>query len=390
MMLASKRRCLAVVLAISGTALAWASPSIDVEDFENGMTRWSVESSEQVSVIQEPGLSNHVLLLKPVSGGFVHAVFEPSRDWRNTRMEGRFLFPEQGDGYLGFIYNLQQTEERQDFGCLYVKSNGSYVRVSPHHDGNPSWRLYEELKFDLVGERRIRVGYWHRFRLDVVGRGAALYIDNMDEPVVRFDLFPNTRGALGLEARPGGGAPVWVDDLRFSRLDEPIVGREYPSMPADQVLDWEVLGPFEVVETASVQTPDLPEQGWQLVQPDARGLVNTGLTTQFRSGDRNIAYLRTRFTAAEGESNAPTWLAISSANRLDVWFNGYYRGTVADERFIWSDFLTAADHPGARVPLQPVAGVNEIIVRVHGRRFAGGGLFAALVRPNRMQVDTQD
>jgi len=91
--------------------------------------------------------------------------------------------------------------------------------------------------------------------------------------------------------------------------------------------------------------------------------------------------LRTSFDVAEGTEDAPTWLAVSSANRLDVWFNGYYRGTVAPERFIWSDYLWSTEHPGARVPVTPRKGGNELLLRVHGRRFAGGGLYAALTGP---------
>ena len=114
---AMKKIGIAVVLAISCVFLVRGSEIIGEENFENGLARWSVESSEQVAVIQEPDSSNHVLLLTPLRRGFVHTVFEPSRAWGNSRVEGRFLFPVDGDGYLGFIYNLQQTKERLDFGC---------------------------------------------------------------------------------------------------------------------------------------------------------------------------------------------------------------------------------------------------------------------------------
>jgi hypothetical protein len=76
--------------------------------------------------------------------------------------------------------------------------------------------------------------------------------------------------------------------------------------------------------------------------------------------------------------------------RLDVWFNGYYRGTVAAERFIWSDFLTAPGHPGARLPLEPKSGVNEVLVRVYGQHFTGGGLFATLEHPRTDSGDSRD
>ena len=81
----------------------------------------------------------------------------------------------------------------------------------------------------------------------------------------------------------------------------------------------------------------------------------------------------------------PRWLAASSANRLDVWLNGFYRGSVAEERFIWSDFETSVENPGARLPLAPQVGENEIIIRVHGRRFAAGGMFLDLIRRDAIE-----
>ncbi|MEM7355503.1 MAG: hypothetical protein AAF657_32115, partial [Acidobacteriota bacterium] len=114
---------------------------------------------------------------------------------------------------------------------------------------------------------------------------------------------------------------------------------------------------------------------------DPRGAMITGLTTQY-SGEKTIAYLRARFEVAPEASDAPTWLALSSANRIDVWLNGFYRGTVAPERFIWADFVTSGERPGARIPLAPSIGENEIILRVHGERFAGGGFYSRLLRPS--------
>jgi hypothetical protein len=108
----------------------------------------------------------------------------------HVRMEGRFLFPTEGDGYLGFIYNHQKGSARADFGVIYVKSNGSYVRVSPHYDGNPSWRLYEEMKTPPEGDRKIQPYTWYDFRLDVHDHTATLFIGDMENPVVSFDRAP--------------------------------------------------------------------------------------------------------------------------------------------------------------------------------------------------------
>ena len=389
---------IATLLALSLVGAGWQSAALAEakkgilveEDFESGLSRWSLDNADSIAIVSDPGSDgNRALQLTPEEETFTHAIFEESADWADIRFEGRFLFPTEGDGYLGLIYNYRQSPgsdgiERTDFGCIYIKSNGSYVRVSPHYDGNPSWRLYEEYRFDLQGERRIEVGKWYDFRLDVRGRAAELFVENMLEPVVRFEPAPHASGALGLEARPGGGEPVWVDDVKVTNLppspDPDRAPDSSPSVGRAQGARWEILGPFQFEEPSDSEPPELPTDDWQPIRPDPHGLFVTGRTTQYRSGDYDVAYLRTRFGVTDLKA-APTWLAISSANRLDVWLNGYYRGTVAEEPFIWSDYLTSTTHPGARVPLLPVIGENEILIRVHGRRFAGGGLYLDLLRP---------
>lgn len=149
-------------------------------------------------------------------------------------------------------------------------------------------------------------------------------------------------------------------------------------------LDWEILGHLLETDATGLEPPELSDEGWQPVPTDSRGMLVTGTAMQYRSGDHSVAYLRTYFNVTDLAS-APTWLAVSSANRLDVWLNGYFRGTVAEERFIWSDYLTSSESPGARLPLAFSLGANEITIRVHGRRFAGGGLFIDLVQtPNEL------
>jgi hypothetical protein len=385
----------AVGFAANGAAFA---DLLAKDDFERGLERWRLEPPGQFEILVEPGTSNHVLQLTPKQGTFAHALIEGSDDYSDIRVEGRFLFPTEGDGYLGFLYNYQQTEERMDFGCLYVKSNGSYVRVSPHYDGNPSWRLHPEMQFDLEGKQQIRTGTWYDFRLDVVASRATLYIEDLSSPVATYDMLPNEYGAIGLEARPGGGQPAWVDDIRVSKLEY-----EVPDSSADVTvarladngaapLDWEIFGPIRRdgtdlgegsnIVVDSFDYPELPTDGWRPIEPDARGMVLTGSTTQFRSGDRDIAFLRANYEIASDAVQAPNVLVIAAANRIDVWHNGDFLRTVAPEEFIWPDYLDSPEHPGVRLPIEPRMGVNELVLRVHGRRFAGGGFYAALTMQN--------
>lgn len=353
-----------------------AAESVFVERFEDGLDRWSPSPVEKIQIVAEPEMENSVLQLTPNPDSFAHVLLKKQPDSSRVRVEGRFLFPTEGDGYLGFIYNYQQTEDRMDFGVIYVKSNGSYIRISPHFDGNPSWRLHEQARFDLLNNRKLEVGVWYPFRLDVSGHQASLAIGDLDQPLVTFSGAPTGEGQVGLEARPGRGEPVWVDDIVVSSLTGPPASSEFVEHP-----DWQFAGPFEADNEVDLTVPSLESVQWQAVPTDPRGMLTTGLLTQYRSGKKRWVYLRYRFNMDEGQPG-PTWLAASSANRLDVWFNGYFRGVVPPEQFIWTDYLVNPDRPGARLPLAPSVGENEIIIRVHGERFAGGGMFLSVLRPD--------
>lgn len=377
--------CVAYCLIASQTVRAIES---DIhENFENGLSNWVTKSQAHVEIVKEQGKDNQVLQLTPRNerGKRTDTVYTPSHHWRNFSMTGRFLFPDEGDGYLGFIYHYRTGDQRTDYGVLYVKSNGSYVRASPHYDGNPSWRLYEELRQDLTGQRKIRVGKWHQFKLEVVAGTASLFIDDMQHAVLDFDMFNNEFGAIGFEARPGRGERVWVDDLHIQPLDTSPPTIDLTSITHDSNFIWQVQGPFSASQNKGNRAPELKEEDWRRIDPDKRGLINTGRLTQSDSGKRHILYLRTQFLIDDESAPKPSWVAFSSANNLDVWFRGFYRGTVGSERFVWSDFLSNPDYPGARMSLIPTKGQNEIILKVYGDKFAAGGFFAALENPYQAQ-----
>jgi hypothetical protein len=132
-----------------------------------------------------------------------------------------------------------------------------------------------------------------------------------------------------------------------------------------------------VTETVSA-VPEFQNTEWYGISPDRRGAVITGKLTQFTTGNDYIVYLSAKFNA--DDSPAPGWLAFSSANQLDVWLNGTYRGSVAPDSYIWADHATSAIHAGARLPVEPIAGKNEVLIRVHGDKFAAGGFFAQFLR----------
>ncbi len=367
------------VFTVQPTALT-AQEILALDDFESGLNSWTLLHPENALIHREPGQDNRVLELRPTGRfppanerGFSRVVLKGSMNYRNVRVEGRFLFPTPGDGYLGFIYNLQQSESRIDFGVIYVKSNGNYVRVSPHYDGNPSWRLYEERRVDLKGDASMQSGKWYTFRIDILECLAKLYLANLDQPVLEFDLFANEFGAIGFEARPGRGEPVWIDDIQVSQLPPATGQNPHRVSPQNQLFGWQSQGMMPEPSRDYTLLPHLPESDWHDFEPDARGALITGMQTQSASGKASFAYVRAKFQAEQKSQNG--WLSLSTANRLDIWINGYYRGTVDSNRFIWADHATSETNAGARIPFTPVPGVNDLLIRVHGNRFAGGGFF---------------
>jgi hypothetical protein len=371
------------VLGDQAVAVSDNEPLVE-ERFETDLGVWSLVGSDSIEIIAEPETQdNHVLQLTPQRGKYAHAIFSLSEEWSDIRIEGKFLFPTDGDGYLGFIYNYQNKDGRKDFGCIYVKSNGNYIRVSPHHDGNPSWRLYEELKVYLTGAQRIEVGKWYRFRLDVLAHRASLYLVDMETPVRTFDWIQRS-GAFGFEARPGGGEPVWVDDVVVTRL-----ARQIPEDPDQAVAvesgaagtlltTWEVQGPFDEDdrELESPRLDNLVEAEWHSKRTDERGAVITALDSDFNVTPKNVLYLRTAFSSPESSARV---LTVSTANKLDIWLNDDYVGAIEPDSYIWSDFLSNPEHSGSRLTLEVRKGPNRLVFRVDGSRFAGGGLFAALI-----------
>jgi hypothetical protein len=369
---------LPAIAAIGGENEVWFRDSFDA-----GLGHWSVQQPDYITVIEEPGApGNSVLQLQPREEYFVHATLKDSANYRNLRFEGDLLFPTDGDGYLGLIYNYQEHNGRADFGVLFIKSNDSYVRVSPHYDSNPSWRLHEELKTPLTGAQHIEPNRWYHFRLDVLGNGAALYLDDLATPVVVYEGFEQDFGAIGLEARPGRGDPVWVDNLEITSLP---AGYTLPAAsvlaytPGDLITEWEVAGPFppDEGETSQWVPAGLDAADWRDFTADERGMVSSGRVTEYL-GERHLAWFRFRFDFGSAGTDA-LMLKLSTANPIGVWLNGEWQADVPNADYAWFDFLTVNEHAGATVQLHPQRGENTLLLRVDGDHFASGGFYAALI-----------
>ena len=136
---------------MAGGSLAAAEP-LFVDDFEQPPAGWLFERPESIRVIETGDPAHGKALELLAQGDDVLALIRGSEEWGPIRVEADLLFPTNGHAYLGLVYNLTRTAERTDFGNIYLKGNGSYLRANPLRDGNVSRLLYEEYRTPLLGE----------------------------------------------------------------------------------------------------------------------------------------------------------------------------------------------------------------------------------------------
>lgn len=392
-------RTLPVLLAaaaLSAGAMATASELEFADDFEGDLSGWELVGAEHIS-IADSGSPEHgrVLVLEP--GGSVFALVRGSEGWGPIRFELDVLFPDDADNYLGVIYNYRESgtpeHPRTDFGSLYIKGNGSYIRANPWRDGNVSRLLYEEYKTRLEGDDAIEIGSWQRVAAEIDGRECHLYVGDMSTPKITFDLYEGDSGRVGVNPRVAGW-PVWVDNVGVTSIDTlsyegpPIP--EIPYEPDSLITEWEVLGPFaqpiREVERASdpsvTRIGDSPELEWRPFGTDRRGAVVTGRITEY-DGSRPVAYFR---TIVESDSDREAVLRLSTTDEITMWVNEDFYGFTYRNGYVfgdrdwnaWWDFDSNPEHAAARERIRLREGRNQILLRVRNGQFASGGFFAAL------------
>ncbi len=350
------------------------------ENFEDGLGRWHILGTS--ARVEDSGSPEHgrVLVLSPRGDAF--ALIDGSENWGGVRLEGDVLFPTDEDNYLGVVYNHRLRGDRSDFGVVYIKGNDGYLQANPHRDWNVSRTIYGEYRVPLTGSAAIRRGEWQRFAVEIVGRVCHFYVGSALVPQMTFGDFELDSGALGLQPRSVGG-DVWVDNLKVTSIDR--LSYAGPARPAESydrgavATRWEVLGPLTRTEDDIARLSDSPGLRWRPFEADARGAVVTGTVVDFQ-GPNTVAYFRTRIQRAAA---GPAELQISTADDLALWVNGRFASFIPRGTAAWFDFFRTPSHAGQSIPLELVAGENELVFRARGGVYASGGFFARVVDPRR-------
>jgi len=370
--------------------LAWAQVRF-TDDFEDDLSQWKLVGEHAINIVgSNDPIHGRVLEMQP--DGIVYALVKNSDQWGPVRIEGDVLFPTQGHNYLGLIYNFNQTKSRSDFGEIYLKGNGSYLRVNPWRDGNVSRLLYEEYKTSIQGDDAIVFNQWQKVKAEIKGSMCHFFVGDMEIPKMTFGLFERESGLVGLKPRVVG-EPVWVDNIKVTSIKQlSYAGPELPKIdyhPDSLITDWEVIGPLKKPITAIEWTSDPLKREvvtedttyrWQPFQVDPRGAVITARVTEY-SGEHPLAYFR---TIVESNRERDVILHFSSIDEIALWVNNRFEGFVYRDGYIslpendwnaWFDFWKNPEHAGSRATVRLKQGMNHIVIRVRNGQFASGGFF---------------
>lgn len=365
------------------TAIAF-SQNLFYESFENGLINWQYTDSNIVQLFEtQDTLHNTILKLIPNRTSDC-LLIKNSDQWDSVMIEGEVLFPTNQHNYLGLVYNYQKRE-RKDFGCIYIKGNGSYVRVNPHRDGNASRALYEEYKTKLKEDRAIIINKWIPFKAEIIGSEIHFYVKNMSEPVVVFNDLEFSNGMIGFKPR-FAGAECWLDNIKVRKIVEFSNSDKYSCKShvyekENMLYNWHAIGPFNKrlneIETANSENSvilDKNNYNWFKFDTDARGCIVAGKICRYTTNEK-FAYFSTTISY---DKATKANLMFSTLNNLHVWVNSEYLGMVDKQKYAWYDFDTNMDHNGRSIPVIFKKGTNRILILVEGANYSGDGFYSKI------------
>ncbi len=364
------------------------------DNFENGLIKWELNNPAKLHIV-ESGDSEHGKVLALYPGGHnVHALIRDSDELTNIKIEGDVLFPYDEHNYLGLIYNYNVRGTRVDYGCIYIKGNGSYIRVNPHRDGHVSRTLHEEYKTLLGGNSAIIIGEWQHFKAELMDSVLHFYVGDMETPKITFNFHEFSSGRIGFEPRVSG-SECWIDNIAVSSITEfNYKGQILPShieyKPEELITQWQSIGSFRrQIEQIESEGFPLNERimvqnksyVWKPFKADGRGCVVGGKVIEWMSG-RNYAYF---YSEVKSDDFRKAKLMFSTTNDLKVWLNSQYIGEIERTQFAWYDFWENPEHAGSELDITLTKGVNHLLILEKGlgfRGYSGDGFYARIV-PNR-------
>src|SRR5687768_9611654 len=147
------------------------------------------------------------VLLK--SGG----IFTKNVDLRDGVIEVDMSFPQQR-GFPGIAFRMQDLKNFENF---YVRphqsGNPDATQYTPVFNGHAGWQLYHGEGYSKAFP--FKFNEWHHIKIDVHGLQAEIYIDDMEQPLIKVAELKHDwkAGTIGLMS---GGVPVRFANLRYT------------------------------------------------------------------------------------------------------------------------------------------------------------------------------
>ena len=373
------------------------------EDFESGLDQWeffektAMESLADGAFIVDSNDKEHGKVLSLLPGEII-ALIKGSENWSNYVIEGEVCFPNTPASLMGLVYNLNLVQRpnwngddnrhRVEFGSVYIKCGGSYIRVNPHYDGTAGRALYDDYKTPLSGNASIKINVWKQFKYEIFGSTCHLYVDDMQIPKVTFSGYHYTSGRVGFRPR-STGTECWIDNVRVRPIGKlsyngQIIPENVSLEPDKLITEWEAIGPFknrraDIEKAETLIDKPYTEMGddykWTHFPTDHRGCVVSGKICDFNPPERQFAYFH---TIVHSDKKSKVKLGFSSRSDLMVFANGESIGKINKVEHIWPDFWKLKRHTPTEIEILLVKGINHIVVLVNGGQYPGCGFYTHL------------
>jgi hypothetical protein len=282
------------------------------------------------------------------------------------------------DDDRGFAYIQFRKQDEREGEIVYLRMHKSgqsdALQYAPRHNAVTAWQLYHGEGYTALAT--FSKDAWTRFKIDVRGSEARIYVGEADEPAM---VVPDLKrggepGAIGLLGSVADG--VYFSNFRYTLAGAATPMTPPEPAPPDVLSRWELSRAFadgEVDLDAYPAVAHSEEAGWQAVQSEASGLVNV---SRYRSMPTRPSIVLAR-TTLRAERDQLKKLHVGYSDDVVIYLNEQpvYAGISGyqSRNPTYQGFVTADDV----VYLDLKAGDNEVLFVV-SEVFGGWGFMARL------------
>ena len=281
------------------------------------------------------------------------------------------------DDDRGFAYIQFRKKDERDSEIVYLRMHKSgqpdAVQYAPRYNAVTAWQLYHGEGY--TAPATFSKDAWTRFKIDVRGSVARVYVGEADEPTM---VIPDLKrggepGSIGLLATVADG--IHFANFSYTPAREPTPMTPADPTPSNVLSRWELSKAFADGEIDLGTYPALSggEAGWQAVVSEPSGMVNV---SRYRSMRGRPTTILARSTI-QANADAVRPLHVGYSDDVVIYLNGtpVYAGISGfrSRNPTYQGFVTADDV----VYLDLKAGDNELLF-VISEVFGGWGFMARL------------